>query len=90
LWSLASYLAYDQADEALSDFDGPGKVTLTLEPVSFTAKDCPRAGRLATYTKPVLNILGAAGFTRLIQTWRSGRQSLLSAAYMQSLPAGYG
>lgn len=59
-WSLASDLAYDQTDVALEEVGGPAKATLTLELVSFTAKNGPRAGQLVEYTKPVLKILGAA------------------------------
>lgn len=64
-WSMASDLAYNRTAEELEDLsedhDGaPIRARLTLEAVSFTAKNGPRAGQTVSYTKPVLSILGTA------------------------------
>jgi hypothetical protein len=64
-WSMASDLAYadvegDLADYASDSETGRVAATLSLEEVSFTAKNGPRAGQVVQYTKPVLKIKGAA------------------------------
>lgn len=62
-WSLATEV--DTAQEALeqtaSDYpDVPILATLALEVVSYTPKQGPMAGRLVSYTKPVVSVLGPA------------------------------
>lgn len=62
-WSLASDLAYNDTEGDLRDYvadsDGKGALgTLSLEEVSFVAKNGPRAGQTVSYTKPVLKITG--------------------------------
>lgn len=61
-WSLVSDLAHDGTEDSITDIlaDG-GKVaaTLSLEPVEFTAKSGPRAGKTVSFTKPVLKVKGS-------------------------------
>lgn len=62
-WSMASDLAYHdvagEIEDVLADSDGKGVLaTLTLEEVSFVAKNGPRAGQTVSYTKPVLKVTG--------------------------------
>lgn len=62
-WSLVSDLAYNDVEGDLADYaadsDGKGvNATLSLEEVSFVAKNGPRAGQTVSYTKPVLKIVG--------------------------------
>lgn len=64
-WSMAQDLARDNVEGDLADYSADsetGKVrgVLKLEHVEFTAKNGPRAGQLVSYTKPVLEIKGAA------------------------------
>lgn len=64
-WSFASDLAYHDVESKIVDVMEDNETekvaaTLTLEEVSFTAKNGPRAGQNVTYTKPVLTINGAA------------------------------
>ena len=64
-WSLASDLAYNGVGEELEDISedtdgGKARALLSLEEVSFVAKNGPRAGQTVSYTKPVVKILGAA------------------------------
>ena len=63
-WSFASDLAYHGVEDQLTDLvaDGVERIaaTLSLEVVTFTAKNGPRAGKEVRYTKPVLTIKGAA------------------------------
>lgn len=62
-WSFVSDLAFHDIEGKIEDaaaVNGKVAATLTLEEVSFTAKNGPRAGQLVTYTKPVLTIQGAA------------------------------
>lgn len=60
-WSFASDLGYfgieDEIRDRIADADGePIEATLTLEPVSFVAKNGPQAGKTVSYTKPVLRL----------------------------------
>ncbi|WP_157155917.1 hypothetical protein [Diaminobutyricimonas sp. LJ205] len=55
-WSLASDLAQNGTEQQLADIDGRISATLSLEEVSFTAKNGPRAGQVANHSKPVLQI----------------------------------
>jgi hypothetical protein len=60
-WSMVSDLAYNDTEGEIEDADVDGKgvkATLSLEEVSFTAKNGPRAGQVVSYTKPVLKIVG--------------------------------
>jgi hypothetical protein len=62
-WSLAQDIVRDGTDDLLTDAigdseTGKARATLTLEPVSFVAKNGPAAGQTINYTKPVLKILG--------------------------------
>lgn len=62
-WSFVSDIAFHDIEGKIEDAaaaNGKVAATLTLEEVSFTAKNGPRAGQLVTYTKPVLFIKGAA------------------------------
>lgn len=59
-WTWAEDLARDATDEKLKAFTGPIRATLSLEQVSYVAKNGPRAGQTVSYTKPSLRILGAA------------------------------
>jgi hypothetical protein len=64
-WSMASDLAANDVEGDLRDYvadseTGKVRATLELEPVNFTIKKGPNAGRNVSYTKPVLEILGAA------------------------------
>ena len=59
-WDLAGDIVYFNTEEELATIDGPAHCTLTLEEVSFTAKKGPRAGKVVTYTKPVLKVNGPA------------------------------
>ena len=64
-WSMASDLAANDVEGDLRDYvadseTGRVRATLELEPVNFTIKKGPNAGRNVSYTKPVLEILGAA------------------------------
>ncbi|MGZ0151857.1 recombination directionality factor [Kribbella sp. WER1] len=64
-WSLASDLAYNGVADELDDLsadadDGKVHAHLSLEEVSFIAKNGPRAGQTVSYTKPVLKIKRAA------------------------------
>jgi hypothetical protein len=53
-WTMAKDLW--EAEEALAEIGGPAYATLTLELVEFTTK----SGKHVQYTKPVLDITGAA------------------------------
>jgi hypothetical protein len=64
-WSFVSDLEYNQTEDAIADAIADSEssratATLTLEEVSFTAKNGPRAGQLVQYTKPVLKNIQAA------------------------------
>ncbi|WWV91876.1 hypothetical protein GMYAFLOJ_CDS0046 [Microbacterium phage phiMiGM15] len=59
-WGFASDLAYNGVVEALEAAEGPTKATLTLENVSFIAKNGPMKGKTVSYTKSALNLKGAA------------------------------
>jgi hypothetical protein len=64
-WSMAQDLARDDVEGKLADLvadseTGKVKAVLKLEHVEFTAKQGPRAGQTVSYTKPVLEIKGAA------------------------------
>jgi hypothetical protein len=59
-WSMAQDLARYDVEGQLAEIDGPTKAVLKLEEVSFVAKNGPRAGQTVQYTKPVLEIKGAA------------------------------
>lgn len=62
-WSLASDLGYHGTEDEIAEIAESGskiRASLSLEEVSFTAKNGPRAGQVVTYTKPVLKVLGAA------------------------------
>lgn len=59
-WSLVSDLARDGVEAALAEIDGPTLAVIRLEEVSFVAKNGPRAGQTVQYTKPVIEIKGAA------------------------------
>lgn len=62
-WSMVSDLAYNGTQEEIEDLfaDGAEAVTatLSLEEVSFEAKNGPMAGKTVTFTKPVLADLKA-------------------------------
>lgn len=53
-WTFAGEVS--DAEAALAKVDGPARAKLTLEKVEYTTK----AGRLVSYTKPVVTILGPA------------------------------
>lgn len=59
-WSLVGDLGYNGTADELEEIDGPTRATLSLEEVSFVAKNGPRAGQTVSYTKPVLALNGAA------------------------------
>jgi hypothetical protein len=59
-WSMAQDIPRDGTVEALEEIGGPAKATLTLEKVSFIAKNGPRAGQTVEYMKPVLKVTGPA------------------------------
>lgn len=62
-WSLVSDLAYNDTEAQIEEIAETGAkvaATLTLEEVSFVAKNGPRAGQTVSYTKPVVTIKGAA------------------------------
>ncbi|WP_424936642.1 MULTISPECIES: hypothetical protein [Bacteria] len=59
-WGFASDLAYNGVDEKLEAAEGPVAATLKLSPVSFVAKNGPRAGQTVSYTKSELIVKGAA------------------------------
>lgn len=64
-WSMASDLAHFEIEDELADLSsdsesGKVRARLTLEEVSFIAKNGPRAGQNVQYTKPVLSHLKAA------------------------------
>jgi hypothetical protein len=59
-WSMASDLGYNDTEGQLEEIDGPALAKLTLEEVSFVAKNGPRAGQTVNYTKPVLSLHGPA------------------------------
>lgn len=62
-WGLASDLGYNGTEDTITDLIADGHkvaATLLLEPVEFEAKNGPRAGQTVSYTKPVLQIDGAA------------------------------
>ncbi|WGH21384.1 recombination directionality factor [Arthrobacter phage Emotion] len=64
-WSLVSDMAYNDTEgelaDALADSEsGKVKAILKLEQVSFVAKNGPQAGKTVSYTKPVIQIKGAA------------------------------
>ncbi|UVK59052.1 recombination directionality factor [Microbacterium phage Cen1621] len=52
-WSLVSDIAYNGIEQQLAEAteDGPATATLKLEPVSFVAKNGPRAGQTVSFTK---------------------------------------
>lgn len=58
-WSMASDIPRDGTVEAMEAIEGPILATLTLEKVSFIAKNGPRAGQTVEYTKPRLTVKGA-------------------------------
>lgn len=53
-WTLAE--AIGAVEDKLAEIDGPARATLSLEVVEYTTK----AGREVRFTKPVLNVKGAA------------------------------
>lgn len=62
-WSLVSDLSYNDVEQELADLaedDSKIAATLSLEEVSFVAKNGPRAGETVRYTKPVLTLNGKA------------------------------
>lgn len=59
-WGFAQDLARNGVSETLESIGGPARATLTLEPVSFVAKNGPMAGKTVSYTKSSLNIKGKA------------------------------
>lgn len=59
-FAFASQLAEDNVMERLEEIGGPTRATLETEDVSFTRKNCERAGEAVSYAHPVLKILGPA------------------------------
>lgn len=59
-WGFVSDLAYNGIVDKLEAIDGPARASLTLEPVSFVAKNGPRKGQTVSYTKSELVVHGAA------------------------------
>jgi len=59
-WGLAYDVAAEDLDGQLAAADGPVKAILKLEPVSFIAKNGPRAGQTVSYTKSSITITGPA------------------------------
>lgn len=59
-WNLERNLARDGFYDELDDAEGAIKARLTREPVSFTAKQGPMAGKVVSYTATELKYKGAA------------------------------
>lgn len=54
-WDLVRELA--TVGDALDATDAPKLCDLTIEPVEFTAKRGPRAGKLVSYSRPVITVV---------------------------------
>lgn len=59
-WNLERNLARNGFYDALDGADGPIKARISRNPVSFVAKNGPRAGKTVSYTETVLEYKGAA------------------------------
>jgi hypothetical protein len=59
-WSMAQDLASTTTEADLAEINGPALATLTLEEVSYVAKNGPMKGKTVRYVKPVLKVKGAA------------------------------
>ncbi|GAB7187127.1 recombination directionality factor-like protein [Kitasatospora sp. Ki12] len=56
-WDLAKVL--HQVLEALDEVGGPARAKLSIEEVSFVPKSGPQKGKVVSYNKPVIKVLGA-------------------------------
>lgn len=56
-WTMAREIGEEQ--DTLERIDGPAVALLRLVRVEYTPKGGPRAGQLVSYTKPVVEVLGA-------------------------------
>lgn len=58
-WGLAHFLAAEDIEGQIEAIGGPAIIRLKLVPVSFTAKNGPRKGKLVSYTSTEIEVIGA-------------------------------
>jgi hypothetical protein len=59
-WSMAQDFARNNTLENIAAIDGDVRAVISIEEVSFVAKNGPQKGKTVTYNTPVLKIKGAA------------------------------